>query len=227
MLTKIFYKILNRKFVYNEVCKIIYKRNDFKTRIIHITEIFCYFQYVIRYLIVLHQIAMNENYEPSHYEFFHHFFRYISNDKDVLFILTFIMLFIYCILMEYCIYFTPANTVTWLMYEDWIIKTMDAYHQSEKLNESFGNTLRTAILFKRKMKLKCPYLPDKMINLICQVVIKAKIWLKFEHINKSKLEQLKMKYFPFVPLSIKIKIIQTILIADKITNLAMIAICNY
>ena len=214
---------MRRQFLYDEISVIIFKHDNLKTKTIHIAEIFLYLMYIFRFSLII--LGIRSNIRLSKYDFFDHFFHYFSTDRDFLFPLTFIMLFVYCICMENRLYFTPINTITWQMYDDLVIKTMDAYEKSKSTSELLKNSADQ--LNKVKNRCKNLHFPDFLVDSYSKIWTKIQVWLHFGHVDLKILAQLRMHYFHSVNVSTKVKIIQTIILADRISNFIIFIICKY
>ena len=117
------------RFFYNQV-----KHNLNKTRgfyLIHGFHIFLYLCYLLRFLYIIFKMSKQGDQEISltQYNFFFNFLRAMSTGKDYFYVLIFIMFFIFVLLIEPNLYFSRIDTITWLKYDDLVVKNCDIYQR--------------------------------------------------------------------------------------------------
>ncbi|KAH9394058.1 hypothetical protein TYRP_021186 [Tyrophagus putrescentiae] len=142
------------RFFYNQV-----KHNLNKTRgfyLIHGFHIFLYLCYLLRFLYIIFKMSKQGDQEIllTKYNFFFNFLRAMSTGKDYFYVLIFIMFFIFVLLIEPNLYFSRIDTITWLKYDDLVVKELrhlpalsdqggqqDLLHSSTPAEFNFDRTL--------------------------------------------------------------------------------------
>lgn len=123
---------LVRRFFYTQIKHIISKNeNQFAYTTIHVFHMILYSFFLLRFCVIFLQLSNQLHSELIlKHDIFYRFFRECSNGKDYFYPVTFIMLLLFCLLIEREIYFTPVDTITWRKYHDLVVINCDLYERS-------------------------------------------------------------------------------------------------
>lgn len=212
----------------DEVSTIIYQSKEWSTRRWILFQLVFYLIYIARFTFIFYRIVHPSSlYLPSEMDFFEHALRYLSTDRDYFFSLTYISLFLFAFAMTYCLYLTPNDTVTWLIYDDLVLKLGDAYRESGESPKRMRLIWRRhSILAGQRLGRLRRLLPPLVRHKLEAVIVKWTIWWAFDHIKKRRLRRLEMHYFPKVQLIVKIRILQMAAVCDQFNRALLLMICK-
>lgn len=175
-------------------------------------------QSTFRFAYIYYRLGENnEEYEATTYDFFYRFFNKISIYKDQTMIVIFVMLFILGFSMTWLFFFTRADTVTWQMFNELIIKIMDKYDQSKYRDDH--------IVRITNMELNLHYY-DRPIPFYGRLLTKLRIIWMMRDIDQNKLRRIRLVYFKRIKYEIIVNLIRMTLVADQINNSIITNICK-
>lgn len=160
---------------------------------IHCFHIFLYTVYLFRFLYIIYEMSRPHGQKHmTKYNFFFNFFKSISTEKDYFYVLIFIMFFIFVLLIEPNIFFSRTDTITWLKYDDLVVKNCDIYQKCLKQKNKKS-------IHKKKQSFSGKH---KSSN------------VEF-NFDQTLFEQTKLPYFPTFSVDNRIKFIRILHILDK------------
>jgi len=192
------------KFFYKQIKHILSKHSNPKYKLIHSINMLLYSIYVIRFLSVVISLEILKSFTDQDYDFFAKFFNQFSNGKDHFYVVTFVMLFIFILLLEPLMYFTTINTITWQKYHDLNIVNFELYQRySENRFEENSNKVSIQL---------------KILN---------SLTLKSAEINKALFNFSKLENFPTLSDELRIIFIKATIIMNLVCKIIITIGCKY
>ena len=189
------------KFFYRQIKHILSKDSNPNYKLIHSINIAFYLFYIIRFLYIIRFMMLSKSIPTENLDFFIHFFNQFSQGKDYFYIVTFIMLFLFNLLLEPLVYFTPINTITWKKYHNLNVVNFELY---ERYSENY-------------FEFNKQFLSKRMISILT---------LKSAEINCMILSISKLAYFPTISTELRVTFIKATIIMNKICKLIAIISCK-
>lgn len=192
---------INQFFYYN-IKHILKKQENSTYNILHLLNEILYLFFTIRFIKIW--VFMSSPKLNSNYDFFNIFFQSFSNEKDYFFVCIFVFLFLFCLLIEPLLYFSPVNTITFLKYSDLVINNYDVY-KNYSLMKNFSRLQKQSTFLK-------------FINLI-----------KFNSFEADQSIFLfsKLEHFPNLSFNLRAKFVKFLIIIEKLFTITIIGLCKW
>lgn len=220
---KMLFKVTSRRLFYNTTKEVIEKHGNSYYVLQHYLEISAYFCYALRFIYVILSMTDPKKYSSLKNDFFTHLFSYFSTDRDVLYGVIMLMLFLSSIHLEKCIYFSRVDTPTWQAVYDEVVRGESFFRQSR-----YSKKVQNLIFNDRLKKIQksvwfTSFCPVILQNSLGRVVTKVVIWYCCEFYNLNKIEtQFKWKFIPEASVKLRAKMF---IFTDVIETVNWILIC--
>lgn len=219
------FRFSSNKFFYSTIEDVMTNHEKTPYKWLHTMEICAYIMYICRFTYILLCLLQPIRCSPIGFDFFSHLIGYLCTDKDYFFGVTFIMMFISCVVMERCIYFSRIDTCTWGIIEDQIIRSEQIFKQC-LLPEEEQKTILKMQYDEVKRQTKLYFIPAPMVNWYC--FLKAKMIFRNQGYayDLVMMQSCKWKYTPSATVQLRVKMFQILAFLEHINCLVIVSICK-
>src|SRR5699024_7137146 len=125
--------------------------------------------------------------EHSKFDFFEFLFLIFSTNKDYFFGVTFIMLFANGLLLEFDLYFSRVDTITWKLLYDIIVLDGQIYRKCAKSQKELEKLrLRKISRISYEIPKFFRVLPNFLVRKYLKLAAELEIWFQLKHIDECK-----------------------------------------
>lgn len=195
----------------------------------HSLEMVGYLFFLARFTYIMACLTSPELYSPLAVDYFTHVFAQLSTDRDVCFGLTFISLFLSALALEWYIYFSPVERMSWqLPYHQGIVTQQIFAQCTVSEREKQIVIEQTVSSIEPSLKSAVPFVPSFVRRLLVNRLAQFVIWKSCAFVDFAKVEcTFKWKYTPLAPMALRRKTFIILDLQERITYLTMLGICKY
>ena len=127
--------------------------------------------------------------------------------------------------------FIESPLKIWKYFYELIVLNIDYYHQSlkskEKIELLWCQKQNKLVSYFKDYQVAC-FIPNWLLKLYCSTKVRCSIWINMNHVNLNKMQKHSIKiYQNEAPLNLRIKLILTVIVIDKICFVIQIFICKF
>lgn len=215
------------KSLFHSIIKDVMTNHDKKSyKWLHTFENLSYIMYICRFTYILLCLYQPTDYSLIQIDFFSHLIENLSTDKDYFFCVTFIMMFISCVALETCLYFSRTDTCTWGIIEDQVMRTDQIFKECLLPQDEQKTILQIRFEEIKKQKIHLDLVPELLLNLYCKLIAKIVFWAKGDAFDLVRMKTFTWKYQPAAKIQLRVKMYRILSIQEKINCLAIIFVCK-
>lgn len=195
-------------------------------RWLHTFECCAYAVYICRFAYILLCLLQPTKCSLIEIDFFSHLIENLSTDKDYFFAVTFVMMFVSCVVMERAIYFSRIDTCTWGIIEDQIIHSEQIFKQC-LLPEDERKTIWKMQLGEIKRETKLYFIPELMVNWFCKIWAQIIFWKQCDAYDLAMMKSYKWKYTPGATIELRAKMYRVLAFLEMANCLVIVSVCKW